>query len=245
LELFLSRQLVKHGMIVVGCARNITPIEEFSKECETLGYKGKLYARKCDLTNEEEIEQMFDWIKTNVGGIDVCINNAGFTSMTPFLELKAKEMREMVDTNVIAPVLCSNLSIASMRARGVDDGHIININSTLGHTVMNFFQFYSGTKFAVKAITEGLRKELAAMGSKIKVTQISPGRVETHFLHRACGDPVKADQVYASAKSLTPEDVTNAVLHALSAPEHVHVFDFIMQPMVTSDVTTYYKKSDK
>ncbi|CAG7827903.1 unnamed protein product, partial [Allacma fusca] len=84
-------------------------------------------------------------------------------------EINSAQMKAMLDVNVVGLVLCASKSANSMLRRGVDDGHIININSLGGHRVTGALNFYSGTKFAVTAITEGLRKELVAK-SRIRVT---------------------------------------------------------------------------
>ncbi|KAB7501935.1 Dehydrogenase/reductase SDR family member 11 [Armadillidium nasatum] len=107
----LSQKLLENGMIVIGKA---------SKEVK----KGKLVAMKCDLTKDEEVIAVFDQIKKEYNGVDVCINNAGFTNNKPLLSGQPSEWREMLDVNVVALCLVAKLAVLSMRERKVDDGHI-------------------------------------------------------------------------------------------------------------------------
>jgi len=227
----IALDLVKCGMTVIGCARNVANVEKLT--AITKGMNGKLVPYKCDLTKTDEIEKMFHWIDTYHKGVDVLVNNAGVSRMKPILEMEVEEMRTQLDVNVIALTLCSKLAVNSMLSRGVKDGHVINLNSVLGHQVLGILNFYSATKWAVKALSEGLRKEIAQKGSFIKVTQISPGRVETQFLYTSFGEgqKEKAEKIYNSVESLTPQDVSDAVIHALSAGPYVQVQEIIFNPV--------------
>ncbi|CAG0882671.1 unnamed protein product, partial [Cyprideis torosa] len=123
----ICKELVKHGMKVVGCARRVHRIEKLAKELEE--GPGLIMPIKCDLSKEEDIQSMFELIKQRWGGIDVCINNAGFAKLETLLSGSWSSWQEVFSVNVLALLLCQKLSIESMRERGVDDGHIININS--------------------------------------------------------------------------------------------------------------------
>jgi len=225
----IAKDLLRCGVNVIGCARNVDKINDLIQESAKLGYKGNLIPLKCDVGVASEVEEMFAQIEKNHGGIDICINNAGTGSLTPLLEIKGDEMTSMLNANVMGLVLCSNLAAKSMLARKVDDGHIINISSMLGHNVPGICNFYTATKHAVTAISKGLRLEIAAKGSRIKVTQISPGRVETSFHLRMFGDE-KGREFYKSVESLLPQDVSDAVIHGLSAGDNCQIYDILLQP---------------
>jgi NADP-dependent 3-hydroxy acid dehydrogenase YdfG len=198
-------------------------------ETQAKGFPGKLVPFKCDLSNETDIDDLFKYIEANHGGVDVCVNNAGFASKETLLELNATQMRSMLDVNVVGLVLCASKSANSMLARGVNDGHIFNINSMSGHRLTGMLNFYSATKFAVTALTEGLRRELVAR-SRIRVTQISPGLVETEFAPRAFGAE-KGQQLYeARTNKLQAEDLVDALIYALGAPERTQVHDILIRP---------------
>ncbi|KAB7499674.1 Dehydrogenase/reductase SDR family member 11 [Armadillidium nasatum] len=128
----ICKVLVGAGMKVVGAARGVEKIQELSNSLKK--EKGSLTAVKCDLTKEEDIRHLFKEIKAKFGGVDVCINNAGFTYNNKSIGTKDRtkgtptEWKNMMDVNVIAVCLCSKLAIQSMRERGVDDGHIVNVS---------------------------------------------------------------------------------------------------------------------
>lgn len=230
----IARALVQQGMRVVGCARNVDKIEKLSAECQSAGYSGTLIPYKCDLSNEEEILSMFSAIKTLHKGVDVCINNAGLAHNEPLLSGRTEGWRNMIDVNVIALSICTREAYKSMKERNVDDGHIININSMGGHRVVPSADkhFYCATKYAVTALTEGIRQELREANSHIRATCISPGIVETEFAFRHHNsDPEKAAAVYASIKCLKAEDIASTVTYVLSAPAHVQIGDVQMRPV--------------
>jgi len=118
-----------------------------------------------------------------------------------------------------------------MKNRKIDDGHIINISSMSGHRVVSSrpTHFYSATKHAVKALTDGVRNELREMKSNIRITEISPGLVETEFQVRMSGEAA-AEKVYSKIKCLQADDIADSVVYALSAPPHVQVHDILMRP---------------
>uniref|UniRef100_H3DFN3 Dehydrogenase/reductase SDR family member 11 n=1 Tax=Tetraodon nigroviridis TaxID=99883 RepID=H3DFN3_TETNG len=226
--------LVRSGMKVVGCARDVDKVQKLSTECQVRGHSGVLVPFKCDLSNEEEILAMFAAIKAQHGGVDVCINNAGLAHPEPLLNGKTSGWKNMLDVNVLALCVCTREAYQSMKERNVDDGHIIHINSMSGHRVVPSadIHFYSATKYAVTALTEGLRQELRDANTHIRVTGISPGVVETEFAARLYSDDAdKAAAVYAKFKPLDAIDVTNAVLYALGSPPHVQIGDIQMRPV--------------
>uniref|UniRef100_A0A4W5LYP2 Dehydrogenase/reductase SDR family member 11 n=1 Tax=Hucho hucho TaxID=62062 RepID=A0A4W5LYP2_9TELE len=168
----VARALVQHGMKVVGCARNVDKIEKLAAECQSAGYSGTLIPYKCDLSCEEDILSMFSAIKTLHQGVDVCINNAGLAHNEPLLSGKTDSWRNMIDVNVLALSICTREAYQSMKERNVDDGHIININSMGGHRMVPSADehFYCATKYAVTALTEGLRQELREAKTHIRAT---------------------------------------------------------------------------
>ncbi|KAG8001853.1 Dehydrogenase/reductase SDR family member 11 [Nibea albiflora] len=125
----VAKELVRHGMKVMGCARDVEKIQKLAAECQSAGLSGVLVPFKCDLSNEEEILSMFAAIKEQHKGVDVCINNAGLAHAEPLLSGKSSGWKNMLDVNVLALSVCTREAYQSMKERNVDDGHIININS--------------------------------------------------------------------------------------------------------------------
>ncbi|XP_066958201.1 dehydrogenase/reductase SDR family member 11-like [Macrobrachium rosenbergii] len=225
----ICRELVKAGMIVVGAARNVERVEALSKDLK--GNPGTLFGVKCDLTKDADVENLFSVIKEKYKGVDICINNAGMSYNNSLLDGSTKEWREMLNLNVVALCLCTKLAVKSMQERGVDDGYIIHVSSICGHYVLprGGSHFYTGTKFAVTALTEGLRQELRDLNSKIRVSAISPGLVETEFAIRQRGEE-EGRTAYATLPVLKAEDVAASVCHMISAPPHVQIHDLIIRP---------------
>ncbi|CAI5693211.1 unnamed protein product [Oreochromis niloticus] len=236
-------ELVRHGMKVVGCARDVAKIQKLAAECQSAGHPGVLVPFKCDLTKEEEILSMFAAIKEQQKGVDVCINNAGLGHPERLLNGKTGRWKNIIDVNVLALSICTREAYQSMKERNVDDGHIININSLCGHKVIPFadLHFYTATKYAVTALTEGLRQELRAENTHIRATflhhylflqSISPGLVATEFISRAStNNPDQVAGIYAAYKALQAKDIASAVTYVLSAPPHVQIGELVVEPI--------------
>uniref|UniRef100_G1LNT8 Dehydrogenase/reductase 11 n=1 Tax=Ailuropoda melanoleuca TaxID=9646 RepID=G1LNT8_AILME len=138
-----------------------------------------------------------------------------------------------IEVNMLALSICTQEAYQSMKEREVDDGHIININSMSGHQVspQSVIHFYSATKYAVTALTEGLRQELREAQTHIRAMCISPEVVETQFAFKLHDkDPEKAAATYERIKCFKPEDVAEAVIYVLSTPPHVQIGDIQMRP---------------
>ncbi|CAH2221162.1 Dehydrogenase reductase SDR family member 11 [Pelobates cultripes] len=220
-------------LICQGQSQQHTGVKKLSAECQSAGYPGTLIPYKCDVSNEEEILSMFSAIKTLHQGVDVCINNAGLARPEPLLSGKTEGWRTMIDVNVLAVSICTREAYQSMKERNVDDGHIININSILGHSYQcsSIAHFYCATKHAVTALTEGIRQELRETKNRIRVTSISPGVVETEFIYRILNkDPSSSENVYADLPHLSADDISKAVVYVLSAPGNVQVHELIVKP---------------
>jgi len=177
---------------------------------------------------------MFSAVRSQHGGVDICINNAGLARPDTLLSGSTSGWKDMFSVNVLALSICTREAYRSMKERKVDDGHIININSMSGHQVSphSVIHFYSATKYAVTALTEGLRQELREAQTHIRATCISPEVVETQFAFKLHDkDPEKAAATYECIKCLKPEDVAEAVIYVLSTPPHVQqIGDIQMRP---------------
>jgi len=220
-------RLVEEGLQVVGIARRSERVEELSKKLA--GKKGKLYAIKADLTKEEDILKAFKWVTDNLGPVNILVNNAGLGQNTNLVEGDTKKWRRVFDTNVLGLSIATREAVKIMRANNID-GHIIHINSILGHTVSNLpnTNVYPASKYAVTALTETLRQELNQIGTKIKITSISPGVVATEFLTAA---EYVIDESSKKRPALQSEDIADSILYVLSTPPHVQVHELIIKPV--------------
>ncbi|KAL5019967.1 hypothetical protein ScPMuIL_002859 [Solemya velum] len=225
----VAKRFVEYGMNVFGCSRNVQNIEELSK---TVGSgSGSLNAIKCDVSNEDEVLAMFAKIRKEHGRLDVCVNSAGISHGEPLLSGTTEKWREMLNINVIGLCICTREAVKLMRESGVDNGHIVLLNSQAGHMIhpRPSGHFYSASKYAVTALTEGFRRELRELKSGIRITGVSPGLVETGFAHRAYGQE-SGEAMYRSIKCLTADDIADSVIYALEAPDHVQVHDILVRP---------------
>ncbi|XP_062589641.1 dehydrogenase/reductase SDR family member 11-like [Saccostrea cucullata] len=222
----IAKLLASHGMRVAACARSLDKLQILAKECMSL--RGCVIPFKCDLRDRESIEAMFCKIKEKMMGVDVCINNAGLALDAPIIGGNYDQWEEMWQVNVMAVCICSHLSVKSMLDRGIDDGHIININSLSGHRVGKA-HFYSATKYAVTALSEGIRWELRGVNSHIKITSISPGLVQTNFAYNLMGKE-GGEECYKSRQALKPEDMAKSVEFVLATPPHVQVSEMMIRP---------------
>jgi len=168
--------------------------------------------------------------------VDVLINNAGLAlGRDYFDEADLEDWETMIDTNVKGLLYVSKAVIPWMANR--QKGHIINIGSTAGKEVYEKGNVYCASKFAVDAITKGMRIDL--LRHRIKVTGIHPGAAETEFSNvRFKGDQEQADQVYQGFQPLTADDVAEVTYYTTTLPDHVCINDLVMTS--TSQANSFY-----
>ncbi|MFO7563615.1 MAG: SDR family NAD(P)-dependent oxidoreductase [Enhygromyxa sp.] len=224
-----SRLAVELGMRTVICARRAERLATLRQEILATDPDAELLVHPCDLRDEAAILELFAAIRERFGGVDVLINNAGLGRDAPLCSGATEHWREMLELNVLALCICTREAVTDMRERG-DDGHVIHIASMASHRVPPGSGVYSATKFAVRSLIEGLRLELRALGSDIRVGAISPGYVETEFAQTyAHGDLEHARRTYSKFKVLSADDVASSVVHMLEAPAHVQIHDLLMR----------------
>ena len=164
----------------------------------------------------------------------VLLNNAGLAAgLAPVQAGDPVDWDRMIDTNVKGLLNVSRALLPAMIERG--EGHVVNIGSTAGHQVYPSGNVYNATKFAVRALSEGMNLDLA--GTTLRVSSVDPGLVKTEFSEvRFHGDDEKAAAVYVGLRPLGPEDVADAVFYVVNAPAHVNVADLVLLPTAQRNV---------
>jgi NADP-dependent 3-hydroxy acid dehydrogenase YdfG len=181
-----------------------------------------------DVTSMSDMQAVADYCVQTYGGIDVWINNAGLMPLSFLSKRKVEEWDRMIDVNIKGVLYGMAAALPVMQAQG--GGHIINVSSVAGHRVGMAGAVYSGTKFAVRAITEGLRMELSPT-SGIRATIISPGLVETELLETITDeDALAALKARTAPGPLQPMDIAEAIYYAISQPERVSVNEILIRP---------------
>ena len=220
--------LGRAGLKVAVTARRRDRLDALVMALRDLG--AEAFAVPCDARCTEMIPVVFEEIRQRWGGTDVLINSAGLGREAPLIKGPVEGWREMLEVNVLALAAFTAEAVQDMRDRG-GEGQIIHISSMSGHrTPVGGGGMYSATKFAVRAMTEGLRTEVRAAQLPIRVAAISPGFVETEFAEAMSGDPQQAAELYSRFPCLQPEDVAASVMHCLAAPPHAQIHDILMRP---------------
>jgi len=164
------------------------------------------------------------------GKLDVLVNNAGIMPVSPLDDLRVEDWDEMIDINIKGVLYGIAAALPVFRRQGF--GHFVNTASTAGHKTVPNQAVYSGTKFAVRAISEGLRQEA---GDKLRVTIISPGFVHTNFAEAVTNPEVKTQLEQSRDKfAMPPEAIARAVAFAIEQPADVDVGEIIVRPTAQS-----------
>ncbi|XP_075156974.1 farnesol dehydrogenase-like [Haematobia irritans] len=223
----IAIDLVKAGLIVVGLARRTERIVQLRNNLPG-NLQSRLHVVKCDVSDVQSVNEAFDWIVKNLGGVDVLVNNAGTHTSGQILTLDIGALQQTMHTNVMGIVFCTRRAFATMQKRNIDDGHVVLINSVLGHgylptssDAVSSSNMYPVSKHAVTALTEILRQEFRDLKTKIKVTSISPGLVDTEIVPESM----------RKLPMLKPEDISAGLLYALATPSHVQIHELIIKPL--------------
>ena len=183
-----------------------------------------------DVTDPASCERFVERSVAELGGIDVLVNAAGLALGRDPFDASSEEDEEIVlETNVHGLVRMTRLCLPHVR----DGGHIVNIGSVAGRQAYPNGALYVTSKFAVRGFTYALREDL--LGRPIRITTVDPGLVETDFsLVRFRGDAERAAGVYAGVHAMTPEDIAECILFALTRPAHVNVDEIVVKALTQS-----------
>ncbi|MBX9252941.1 SDR family oxidoreductase [Desmonostoc muscorum CCALA 125] len=221
-----AKLLAQNGANVVLGARRTEKLEAIVKEIRDQGNSAEFKA--VDVTDREDVKAFIHFAKEKFGRVDAIYNNAGVMPLSPMNALKVEEWDTMIDVNIRGVLNGIAAGLPIMEAQG--GGQFINTASIAAHMVGPTSAVYSATKYAVWAISDGLRQE----SKNIRVTIISPGVVETELGSDITDDAVKGFLKELRKTALTPQAIAQSVLFAVSQPDDVDVNEIIVRPTASA-----------
>lgn len=226
------------GYDVIITGRKPALLSGLAKEIESKGRRAHILL--FDVRDREAATREIENLPEEWDKIDVLVNNAGLAlGLEPEYEGDFTDWDTMIDTNIKGLLTMTRLIVPGMVKR--DKGHIINIGSVAGDAAYAGGNVYCATKAAVKAITDGLRIDVAE--TNLRVTDVKPGLVETEFSRtRFHGDHKRADKVYKGIKPLTGDDIADVVVYAAQAPAHVQIAEVLVLATHQANGTVIHRK---
>ena len=227
-----ARLLAPHDFDLILCGRRKDRLALLEKELSTVTKVTKL---SFDVRDKAAVKKSIASLEPAWKEIDILINNAGNAhGLDPIQSGNEDDWDAMIDINVKGLLYVSRAILPGMVER--KSGHIINLGSIAGKEAYANGNVYCASKFAVDALSQGMRIDLNAFG--IKVTAIHPGLVDTEFsLVRFKGDQARASNVYKGMKPLRAEDIADLIYFALTRPDHVVIADLIVFPTAQASAT--------
>ncbi|ADI00201.1 SDR family oxidoreductase [Salisediminibacterium selenitireducens] len=213
----IARALAKEGVNVVLAGRRVEKLAAIESEINKAD-QGKALVVKTDVTSRDDVEELAKRAEDTFGQVDIFVNNAGHMLSSTVTAGQVDDWETMIDVNIKGVLFGINAVLPAMVERS--SGHIVNVGSVAGLEVSKKSTVYSATKYAVRAITSGLEKELAQTG--VRVTNIAPGMVDTDLT---------SSNDFGGRKKLETKDIAAAVVYALSQPDYVNVNEINVRPV--------------
>lgn len=220
-----AKLLASEGAAVVLAARRTDRIEALAEEIK--GNGGKAIAVSTDVTDREQVKNLVDKAVETFGRVDVMLNNAGLMPLAPLEMLKTDEWDQMIDVNLKG--VLNGIAAALPHMKEQKSGHFINVSSVYGHKLGPAATVYCATKFAVRALSEGLRQEVKPYN--IRTTVISPGAVATELLEHISDKEIqKETKSFVNEIAVPPETFARMVAFAINEPADVDVNEILFRP---------------
>lgn len=235
-----AKMLAGAGLAVIACGRRAERLDELKAELtRDSGGRGAVETLVLDIADRAACERVFREHAVMLEGLDVLVNNAGLAKGLELMQdADIAHWDEMINTNVKGLLYLTRLALPGMLEQG--RGHIVNVGSVAGRWVYPRGAVYCATKFAVRALSEGLRFDL--LGTPIRVTNIEPGMVETEFSKVRLESDERARAVYKGMTPLRPEDIAETILWSLSRPAHVNIQELVIYPTDQASVQNVSRK---
>ena len=221
-----ARHLASLGASVVLGARRLDRLEAIAKEIRAAG--GKAEVAETDVTCPKEVDALIQKAVSSFGRVDVLVNNAGLMAIAPLTETKVEEWDNMIDINIKGVLYGIAAALPIFQKQG--SGHFINIASVAGLKVFSpGGTVYSGTKFAVRAISEGLRHEV---GGAIRTTTIEPGAIDSELKQGSSHEQIAAFVKDFYKIAIPADSVARAIAYAIEQPADVDINEIVLRPTV-------------
>lgn len=222
-----AMDLAQRGYHLLLVARRLEKLKKLQSQLKEANPHLQIVIGKVDVQKPAQIDAFLKKHKKAIeGNIEILVNNAGLAKgMSLLQDSEITDWDVMIDTNVKGLLYLTKAALPYFCA---DAGKIVNLGSVAGRWVYKGGAVYCATKFAVRALSEGMRMDL--MGTGIRVTNIEPGMVNTEFSLVRTGSQAKADSVYAGMKPLTASDIADTIGWAISRPHHVNIQEIVIFP---------------
>lgn len=221
-----ARRLVQQGARLVLGARRTDRLKHLT---EQLGGDANVLWAATDVTQAADLQQLAEKGRERFGRIDVLVNNAGIMPVSMIAQGCVDDWNRMIDVNIKGVLYGIHAVLGGMLEQG--SGHVINISSVAGLTVGPGGAVYSATKFAVRAISEGLRQECAG---KVRVTSICPGLVASELTDSITVPAFRERAQKLFEGAMSPDVIADAIVYAIAQPEHVAVNEIVVRPLSQS-----------
>lgn len=218
--------LVAEGASVAVAARRRERLDGLAQRIE--GNGGQVMTVECDVTDEGQAHGLIQRVERELGRVDILVNNAGVMLLSRIDKGLSNEWRQMFDVNVLGLLYVTDAALEVMKRQ--QSGHIVNISSVAGRRSGTLRGTYSGTKYAVNAISEALRQE--HVDANVRVTIIEPGAVATELTEHISDEDAKSgiEGMISKLDPLQSEDIANAIAYAVTQPERVNVDEILIKP---------------
>jgi NADP-dependent 3-hydroxy acid dehydrogenase YdfG len=223
-----ARRFSQAGAAVALVARREDRLKALVDEIESSG--GKALALPTDISDESEAKATIERAASELGRLDVLVNNAGVMLLGPVVGADTEEWRRMVNLNLLGLFYCTHAALPIMGAQG--SGHVVNISSTAGRNAYAGAAVYNATKWGVNGFSEALRQEV--LHANVRVSIVEPGAVDTELADHVTNPLAKEaiERMRTEMKSpLRAEDIAEAIFYAVSQPNHVNVNEILVRPL--------------
>jgi NADP-dependent 3-hydroxy acid dehydrogenase YdfG len=223
-----ARRLSEAGAVLALAARREDRLKALVDEIESSG--GRALGIPTDVADESQAKALIERAASELGRLDVLVNNAGVMLLGPVVGADTEEWRRMVHVNLLGLFYCTHAALPIMGSQG--SGHVVNISSTAGRYAYAGAAVYNATKWGVNGFSEALRQEV--LHAKVRVTVIEPGAVETELADHIT-NPIAKEAIQRlrteMKEPLRAEDIAEAIFYAVSQPGHVNVNEMLVRPL--------------